>query len=61
MTEFKLTIPRKDVLSIINMLKTFEQLCEERDIKFGKYTPEQVWEVVRLYKNWKTYPDSPPF
>lgn len=61
MSEFKITIPRHEVIPIVDMLKTFEQLCEERNIKFGGYTAEQVFEVVRLYKNWKTYPNSPPF
>lgn len=59
--EFRLTIPKHKVIPIIDMLKEFEKLCDVRGIKFAEFTPEQVFEVIKLYKNWKTYPEDPPF
>lgn len=55
-------ISRNDVIRLIDLLKEFEKLCEERDIKFKSYTPEQIMEFLMLYKNYKAgIIDPPPF
>lgn len=55
-------ISRPDVIKLIDLLKEFERLCEERDIKFKNYTPEQMMEFLMLYKAYKAGQiDPPPF
>lgn len=55
-------ISRTDVIKLIDLLKEFEKLCAERDIKFNRYTPEQMMEFLKLYKNYRAGAiDPPPF
>lgn len=55
-------ISRNDVIRLIDLLKEFEKLCEERDIKFKNYTPEQLMEFLQLYRNYRAGAiDPPPF
>lgn len=55
-------ISRNDVIKLIDLLKEFEKLCNERDIKFKNYTPEQMMEFLMLYKAYKGGQiDPPPF
>lgn len=55
-------LPRADVIALIDLLKDFEQLCEDRKIKFNKYTPEQLMEFLQLYRAYRGGKiDPPPF
>lgn len=55
-------ISRNDVIKLIDLLKEFEKLCDERDIKFKNYTPEQLMEFLMFYKAYKGGQiDPPPF
>lgn len=58
--EFKLTIPKKDFLSIVSLLDEFGKLCEDKGVKFNKYTEEELLQILYLYRNYKTG-DLPPF
>ena len=58
--EFKILIPKEEFYSIVNLLSDFEKLCNERNIKFSKYTEEQLLNVLYIYRNWKKG-DKPPF
>lgn len=58
----KLTIPRADVIVLIDLLDSFEKLCTERKIKFSKYTAEEIMQFLQLYKAYKKGEiDPPPF
>lgn len=58
----KTSIPKNDLIVLIDLLKEFEKLCEARKIKFGKYTPEQLMAFLMLYKNYRAgIIDPPPF
>lgn len=55
-------LSRTDVVALIDLLKDFEKLCEERQIKFKNYTPEQIMEFLMLYRAYKGGKiDPPPF
>jgi len=55
-------IPRQDVITLIDLLKDFEKMCEDRGVKFKNYTPEQLMEFLMLYKNYRAgIIDPPPF
>lgn len=55
-------ISRSDVIALIDLLKEFEKLCDERNIKFRDYTVEQIIEFLTLYKQYKAGKlDPPPF
>ena len=55
-------ISRNDVIKLIDLLKEFEKLCEERNIKFQSYTPEQLMEFLQMYRNYRAgIIDPPPF
>lgn len=61
MTEpLKLTIPKIDFLKIVSLLDDFGKLCEEKGIKFNKYTEAQLLEVLYAYRNYRGG-DKPPF
>ena len=56
------SIPKKDAIALIDLLKEFERLCEERKIKFQSYTPEQMMEFLKMYRNYRAgIIDPPPF
>lgn len=55
-------LPRVDVIALIDLLKAFEILCDERKIKFKNYTAEQLMEFLQLYRSYKGGKiDPPPF
>lgn len=55
-------LPRADVVALIDLLKDFEKLCEDRQIKFKNYTPEQIMEFLMLYRKYRAGSiDPPPF
>lgn len=55
-------ISRTDIIKLIDLLKEFEKLCEEREIKFKNYTPEQLMEFLMLYRQYRVgVIDPPPF
>lgn len=58
--QFKLTIPKVDFLKIVSLLDDFGELCQEKGIKFNKYTEEELLQILYLYRNYKTG-DLPPF
>jgi len=49
-----------DKIKIIHLLKDFEQMCEERGIKFSRFTEEELMEILMLYKAYRSSGD-PPF
>ena len=57
--EFKLTIPKTDVINIIDLLDEFGELCARRGVKFRDYSPEQLMEVLLLYRNYKASGKAP--
>jgi hypothetical protein len=58
--EFKLTIPKKEFYALVSLLDEFGKLCEEKEIKFNKYTEEELLQILYLYRNYRTG-DKPPF
>jgi hypothetical protein len=55
-------ISRNDVIKLIDLLKEFEKLCAEREIKFNRYTPEQLMEFLKMYRAYRGGQiDPPPF
>lgn len=55
-------IPKEDVIILIDLLKDFEQLCKSRNIKFNKYTSDQIMEFLVWYKKYRSKEiDPPPF
>jgi len=58
--EFKITIPRIEFIKIVSLLDEFGKLCEAKDIKFNKYTEEQLLEILYAYRNYRAG-DVPPF
>ena len=55
-------ISKADVIRLIDLLKEFEKLCDERQIKFKEYTPEQLMEFLIMYRNYRRGQiDPPPF
>ncbi len=55
-------ISRNDVMKLIDLLKEFEKLCADRNIKFKDYTPEQIMEFLQMYRNYRAgIIDPPPF
>lgn len=55
-------LSRSDVVALIDLLKEFEKLCEERNILFKNYTPEQIMEFLMLYRQYRAgILDPPPF
>lgn len=56
------SISKKDAIALIDLLKEFEKLCEERQIKFQNFTPEQIMEFLKMYRNYRAgIIDPPPF
>lgn len=53
-------ISRIDKLRIINALREFEAICEAKNIKFNKFTSEELMEILMLYKAYRLC-DEPPF
>lgn len=58
--EFRILIPKEDFIKIVSLLSEFEKLCSEKNIKFNKYTEEELLNILYIYKNWKKG-DKPPF
>jgi len=58
--EFNITIPKIDFLKIVNLLDEFGKLCAERDIKFNKYSEEELLQILKAYRNYRAG-DKPPF
>lgn len=55
-------ISRNDVIKLIDLLKEFEKLCDEREIKFKNYTADQMMEFLLMYRAYKGGKiDPPPF
>jgi hypothetical protein len=53
-------ISKVDFYKIVDLLDSFEKLCIDRNIKFNKFTEEELMQVLMWYKNYKTG-DKPPF
>lgn len=57
-----MSISRSDVIKLVDLLKAFEKLCEERNIKFNKYSPDEIMEFLKLYRAYRGGKiDPPPF
>lgn len=53
-------IDKIDFYKIVSVLDDFSKLCEDKGVKFGIYTPEELMQILIWYKNYKTG-DKPPF
>lgn len=53
-------INKIDFLKIASMLDEFGELCDRQNIKFNKFTEEELLELLKMYKNYKLG-DKPPF
>jgi hypothetical protein len=61
-TMSRTSIPKQDLITLIDLLKDFEAMCLERNIKFNKYTADQMMDFLRLYKSYRAgVIDPPPF
>lgn len=49
-----------DFIKIISVLDKFSTLCDEIGVKFGKYTDEELLEILHHYRNYRLG-DKPPF
>lgn len=58
--EFKLTIPKEEFLKIVSFMDEIIELADSYGVKFGKYSEEQLLEVLYAYRNYRTG-DKPPF
>lgn len=58
--QFKVTIPKIDFIKIVSLLDDFAKLADAKEVKFAKYTPEQLMEILKMYRNYRTG-DEPPF
>jgi hypothetical protein len=58
--EFKITLPKQDFLKIVSLLDEFGTMCDKRGIKFAKYTEEELLQILKAYRNYRTG-DKPPF
>lgn len=55
-------IPKPDIIALTALLSDFEKLCIERNIKFNKYSPDQLYDFLMLYRSYKQYPpETAPF
>jgi hypothetical protein len=41
-------------MRIIECLAIFQKACEERGVKFGRYTEDELLEILMLYKQYVT-------
>lgn len=51
---------RVELIKLIEIMSVLESACEERKIKFNKFTDEQWYELFRIYRAYRLS-DSPPF
>jgi hypothetical protein len=47
-------------MKIVSVLDEFSKLCDEKGVKFGKFTDEQLLEILHIYRNYRLG-DKPPF
>lgn len=55
-----MSLSKIEILKIIDLLDDFEEMCNKRNIKFNRFTPEELLEFLYLYKAYKLSGD-PPF
>lgn len=51
---------RVDVIKIISCLSVLADECEKQGVKFNKYTEEELYKILRMYRAWKLS-GEPPF
>lgn len=51
---------RVEVIKIINCLKVLSDACEESGVKFSKYSEEELYKILRMYRAWRMS-GEPPF
>jgi hypothetical protein len=51
---------RVDVIKIISCLSVFAEECEKQGVKFNKYTEEELYKILMMYRAWKLS-GEPPF
>lgn len=49
-----------DVIKIIDIMSILESACDERNIKFSKFSKDQLWELFMIYRAYKLS-GEPPF
>ena len=55
-------IPKRDIITIIDLLDDFTKMCDERGVRFGKYTEDQLMAFLQLYKKYRIGQlEKPPF
>jgi len=56
------SIPKQNLITLIDLLKDFEAMCMERNIRFNQYTADQMMDFLRLYKSYRAgIIDPPPY
>lgn len=51
---------KNDVLKIIDIMSIIEKACDERGIKFSKFSKDELYELFMIYRAYKLSP-PPPF
>ncbi len=51
---------RIEVLKIIDIMSILEKACEERGIKFSKFSKDELYELFMVYRAYKLS-GAPPF
>jgi hypothetical protein len=51
---------KSDVIKIIDIMAILEKACEERNIKFSKFSKDELYELFMIYRAYKLSP-PPPF
>lgn len=51
---------KMDVIKIIDIMSILESACDERNIKFSKFSKDQLWELFMIYRAYKLS-GEPPF
>lgn len=55
-----MALSKIDKMKLIGLMKDFSEMCSEKDIKFNRYSEEELMEFLMIYKAWKTS-GEPPF
>jgi hypothetical protein len=51
---------RVEVMKILNCMHVFADACEASGVKFNKYTEEELFKILMMYRAWRQS-GEPPF
>ena len=49
-----------EIIKIFNCMHLFAQACEDSGVKFNRYTEEELFKILMMYKAW-VLSGPPPF